>query len=189
MPSRKLNPTNHMRPTDVGAFISQSAADISLPPLPRIKTCDAPRQAATKRDFAHGDLISRERRTNRLPECGTSADRSTRPWREERLSPMATADRPSCGAPALRVTNSEEFAQANDLPTRAKLHFGRRTVDHGCERRDIGSGLIRQRSTGRQMTFVASRSRIVGGEETRRAITVVELADVSRTSQDVVCGS
>ena len=29
------------------------------------------------RDFDHGDLIRLLRRTNRLPDCGTRADRST----------------------------------------------------------------------------------------------------------------
>ena len=130
---RKRSPTNHMRPTDVGAFISQSAADIPLPPLPCIKTCDAPRQAATKRDFAHGDLIPRVRRTNRLPDCGTSADRSTMACvREERLAPMSTADRPSCGMPALRVANSEEFAQANDLATASGPTLVEYAVDHAA---------------------------------------------------------
>ena len=176
-----------MRPTDVGAFISQSAADIPLPPLPRIKTCDAPRQAATKRDFAHGDPIPRVKRTNRLPDCGTRADRSTMACvREEPLAPMPTADRPSCGMPALRVANSEEFAQTNDLGTASGPTLVSTAVDHRRERRDIGPRLIRQRPTGRQMAFVASRSRIVGSEEARRAKPVMELSHVGGAGQDVV---
>ena len=65
-------------------------------------------RTATKRDFAHGDLIPLVRRTNRLPDCGTRADRSTMAWvREERSdSDMPTADRPSCGMPA--VTRREQ---------------------------------------------------------------------------------
>ena len=38
------------------------------------------------------------------------------------------------------------------------------------------------------MTFVASRSGVVSGEEPRRAVTIVELSDVRRASQDVVMG-
>jgi hypothetical protein len=43
--------------------------------LPHIKTCDRRRRDAMKRDFDHGDLICLQRRTNRLPDCGTRADR------------------------------------------------------------------------------------------------------------------
>src|SRR6516225_11348236 len=45
-----------------------------------IKTRDRPRQGAMKRDLDHGDLICLLRRTNRLPDCGTRADRSTTAW-------------------------------------------------------------------------------------------------------------
>ena len=89
---------------------------------------------------------------------------------------------------AVRVANSEELAQANDFATAPTCTLVRRALDHRCERRDIGLRLIRQRSTRRQMTFVASRSCIVGGEEPRRAVTIVEFADVRGAGQDVVVG-
>jgi hypothetical protein len=38
------------------------------------------------------------------------------------------------------------------------------------------------------MTFIASRSCIVGGEEPWRAVAVVKFADVCSTGQDVVTG-
>ena len=83
---KTLNPTNHMPATDVGAFILQSVAAISLPQLPHIKTCDTPRRSAMTRDLDHCDLIPLARRTNRLPDCGTRADKSTVLWvRDERF--------------------------------------------------------------------------------------------------------
>jgi hypothetical protein len=46
--------------------------------------------------------------------------------------------------------------------------------------------LIRQRTTRRQMMFVTPRPGIVRGEKARRAVTTVELANVSSTRQDIV---
>src|SRR6516225_9254055 len=45
--------------------------------LSHIKTCDRPRQRAIRRDLDHADLIPLLRRTNRVPDCGVSGDRST----------------------------------------------------------------------------------------------------------------
>src|SRR5882724_106436 len=84
--SQNSNPTNHMRSTDVGAFISPSVARISPLPLYPIRTCDDQRQTAIKHDLDHCDRISLARRTNKLPDCGTRADRSTMAWaRDERF--------------------------------------------------------------------------------------------------------
>ena len=124
--SRNSNPTNQMRTTAVGAFILQSAAEISPPPLAHVKACDNPRRNATKHDLAHGDLVPLARRTNRLLDCGTRADRSTMTWvRDDRLLDNPAGDLPSAVMPALpsavmpaaRVGNNEALAQANDLAT------------------------------------------------------------------------
>src|SRR6516164_988320 len=74
--------------------------------LPHIKTCDRPQRGATKRDLDHGDLICLLRRTNRLPDCGTRADRSTTTWTPgEGASAVVRATRPiaklpSCSRPS-----------------------------------------------------------------------------------------
>jgi hypothetical protein len=47
---------------------------------------------------------------------------------------------------------------------------------------------ISQRPAGRQITLLASRSCIVGGEEPRHAVPFVELTDVGCAGQDVVLG-
>ena len=74
--------------------------------LPHIKTCDRPRRGAIKRDFDHGDLIPLQRRTNRLPGCGTRADKSTTTWtpgeglRLLSEQPAPIAKQPSCSRPS-----------------------------------------------------------------------------------------
>src|SRR3977135_3473880 len=55
---RMLNPTNHMRTTDVGAFPLPSVARLALLPLSRIRRCDVSRQTAMKCDLGHCDRIS-----------------------------------------------------------------------------------------------------------------------------------
>src|SRR6202171_848170 len=94
--------------------------------------CDNLRNPATNLDFDHRDLISLLRCTNRLPEWGTRADRSTTPWaRDERFWRMSAGELPSDEMPAEREANSEELAQANDFATapsctlvRARLIIG-----------------------------------------------------------------
>jgi hypothetical protein len=66
--------------TDGGAFISPSKVGPPLLSRCHPRTCDNLRNPATKCDFDHRDLVSPVRCTNRLPDCGTSADRSTMPW-------------------------------------------------------------------------------------------------------------
>jgi hypothetical protein len=111
--------TNHIGRTDGRPFPLPSVAEISLPQLPHIKTCDTPRRSAMKRDLDHCDLIPLVRRTNRLPDCGTRADKSTTAWmRRERFWRMSTDDFASGVARAMRVANSDELT-ANDLPTAA----------------------------------------------------------------------
>ena len=75
--SGNLNPTNHMRPTAVGAFILPSVAGISPHPPHSIRTRNDQRQIAMRHDLDHCDLASLTWCTNKLPDCGTRADRST----------------------------------------------------------------------------------------------------------------
>ena len=78
--------TNHIGRTDGRPFPLPSVADISLPRLPHIRTCDIPRQTTTRRDLDHCDLSPRASRTNRLFDCGARADKSTTAWvRDERF--------------------------------------------------------------------------------------------------------
>lgn len=73
-----------------------------------------------KRDLDHYDLIPLARRTNRLPDCGTMADKSTAVRvRDERLLCMSVDDRTSRATLSARVANSDELAQANDFRTAA----------------------------------------------------------------------
>jgi hypothetical protein len=56
MPTPKMpNPTNHMRPTVVGAFILPSLAGTAEHLPTRRQTCDDARNAPTKHDFDHCD--------------------------------------------------------------------------------------------------------------------------------------
>ena len=50
--------TNHIGRTDGRPFPLPSVADISLPHLPHIRTCDIPRKTTMKCDLDHRDLIS-----------------------------------------------------------------------------------------------------------------------------------
>src|ERR1700686_660603 len=65
-----------MHPADGGAFILPSVARISPHPLHPIRTCDDHRQTAMKHDLDHCDRASPAWYTNKLPDCGTRADRS-----------------------------------------------------------------------------------------------------------------
>jgi hypothetical protein len=58
-------------------------ARISQPPRPHTRTCDDPREPTMKRDLDHCDRTSLARRTNRLPDCGTRAEKDRQ--RRERL--------------------------------------------------------------------------------------------------------
>ena len=77
---------------------------------------------------------------NRLPEWGTSADRSTTPWaRDERFWDTAAGALRSDEMPVERVANSEELAQATDLATarictlvRARLIIGASDATYAC---------------------------------------------------------
>ena len=119
---------SHKRATAVGVFISPSVARISPLPLPHVRTRDNPRQSAMMRDRNHCDRTSLVRRTNRLPDCGTRADRATTARTLDRRS-----DRAPCAIrstvellPVRRVNNGErakvvDFATAMSFPPDCSL--------------------------------------------------------------------
>ncbi len=120
--SQNFNPTNHMRPTAVGAFISPSVARISPLPLHPIRTCDDQRQTAMKHDLDHFDRASLARCTNKLLDCGTSADRSTTVRPFDRRSGRASGDsRSTVELLAMRPTNSGEPAKVDGFATAANF--------------------------------------------------------------------
>src|SRR5665213_614474 len=111
-------PTNHMRATEVGAFPLPSVARIPPLPLPHVRTRDNPRQSAIKRDRNHCDLISLARRTNRLPNCGTRADKSTMARTLGGRSGRIPGDERSYEELlAVRTTKSRERAGESDFAT------------------------------------------------------------------------
>src|SRR5260370_39859750 len=113
-----LNPTNHMRTTAVGAFISPSVARISPLRLPHVRTLDNPRQSAMKRDRNHCDRISLARCTNRLPDCGTRADRSTTARTLDGRSGRTPCDvRSTVELLPMRRANNGERAKVDDFAT------------------------------------------------------------------------
>src|ERR1700681_2281094 len=110
--------TNHIGRTDGRPFPLPSTVDLPLLSPHHSSICDNLRKPATKCDFDHRDLISLLRCTNRLPEWGTRADRSTTAWaRDERFWRMSAGELRSDEMPAERLANSEEVAQANDFAT------------------------------------------------------------------------
>src|SRR5258708_17973761 len=116
--SGNLNPTNHMRPTAVGAFILPSVARISPHPPHPIRTCDDQRQTAMKHDLDHCDRASLAWCTNRLPDCGTRADRSITGRTFDGRSGHTLGDgRSSEELLAERTTNSGERANASETAT------------------------------------------------------------------------
>jgi hypothetical protein len=113
---KTLNPTNHMPQTKVGAFILPSLARISLLPLHPIRTCDDQRQTAMKYDLDHFDRALLAKCTNRLLDCGTSADRSTTARPLGRRSSRTSGDgRWTLKLLAARTTNSGEPAKLDDF--------------------------------------------------------------------------
>src|SRR5712692_3384333 len=86
---RKPNPTNHMRPTRVGAFILPSVGRVSPYPRSDIQTCTKASQTAMKPDLAHGCGFRRDVVTNRPSDCGASAAQS---------SVLSVEGWPSCGS-------------------------------------------------------------------------------------------
>jgi hypothetical protein len=71
-----------------------------------------------KRDLDHCDLISLARRANRLPDRGTSADRSTAARLPgERAGCRPFDDRSREDWLALRTAKSGELVHTNDLAT------------------------------------------------------------------------
>jgi hypothetical protein len=76
------------------------------------------------RDLNHCNLIPRARRTNRLLDCGTRADKSTTAWpRDERFQRISVRDLPSDTMLAVWAANSGELAEANVLATTAICAF------------------------------------------------------------------
>src|ERR1700694_4611424 len=113
---KMTNPTNHMRTTDVGAFPLPSVARISLLPLRHIRTCDDPRQTAMRYDLDHCDRTSLTRCTNRLPDCGTSADRSTTVRTFDRRSGRTPGDvRGTVELSAVGATNNGARAKVSNF--------------------------------------------------------------------------
>jgi hypothetical protein len=116
--SQKLNPTNHMRATDVGAFILPSVARISPHPPHPIRTCDDQLKTAMKHDLDHCDRASLAWCTNRLPDCGTRADRSITGRTFDGWSGRTAGDGPSSEELlAERTTNSGERANVSAAAT------------------------------------------------------------------------
>src|SRR6266700_2506511 len=132
--------TNHIGRTDGRPFPLPSTVGLPLLSRCHSQTCDNLRKPTTKCDFDHRDLISLLWCTNRLPEWGTTADRSTTPWaRDERFWRMSAGELRSDEMPAERCVNSEELAQANDLTTapictlvRAPLILGASVATYAC---------------------------------------------------------
>src|SRR3984893_15761437 len=132
--------TNHIGRTDGRPFPLPSTVGLPLLSRCHSRTCDNLRKPATGCDFDHLDLIALLRCTNRLPEWGTRADRSTTPWtRDERFWRMSAGELRSEEMPAERGANSEEPAQANDLATasirtlvRARLIIGKSVATYAC---------------------------------------------------------
>ena len=104
---------------------------LSPHPLPHIRACDVPRQTAMKCDLDHCDRISLARRTNRLLDCGTRADRSTTVRTLSEYSGcMLCVGRPSVRRTVLDA-RSEQWRDRHGLSVRP---FG---LDHLCPRRYI----------------------------------------------------
>ena len=111
-------PTDRAHPA---SFILPSVAirGSYLPtPLPHIRACDVPRQTAMKCDLDHCDRISLARRTNRLPDCGTRADRSTTVRTLSEYSAcMLCIGRPSAGLFSVRVAQRNCKIQHKPYPS------------------------------------------------------------------------
>ena len=71
------NPTNHMRPTVVGAFILPSVGRVPLHPQSDTQIHAKARQTAMKPDLAHGRGFRADVLTNRPSDCGASAVQSS----------------------------------------------------------------------------------------------------------------
>ena len=72
--TKKLKPTNHMRPSEGGAFPLPSMSWVSLNPLPGTRTHAKARCKATRPDQAHGCLVRPDVWANNPSEGGASAD-------------------------------------------------------------------------------------------------------------------
>jgi hypothetical protein len=109
--------TNHIGRTDGRPFPLPSVARVALLLLSHIRMCDVARQTAMKCDLVHCDRISLARCTNRVPDCGTRADRSTtvRTLGECSGCKPCVGGRPSAGLLLARAENNGESAQLNDL--------------------------------------------------------------------------
>jgi hypothetical protein len=117
---KMLNPTNHMRTTNVGAFPLPSVARISPLPPPHIRARDNPRWTTMKQDLDHFDRALLARCTNMLSDCGTSADRSTTARPLDRRSGRTLDDGQSAvELLAMRTTNNGEPAKGDSFATAA----------------------------------------------------------------------
>ena len=61
-------------------------------------------------------------------------------------------------------------------------------ANHWRELRDVVLGLARQRPVFHEMFVVARRTRIVGGENSGRAIAIEHLAEIRDAGENVVMG-
>jgi hypothetical protein len=112
------NPTNHMPRATGGAFILPSVADTSPRPPHLIRTRNDKRQIAKKYGLDHCDRAFPAWCTNKLPDCGTRADRSMRGRTlDGRLGPALDDGRSSENRLAERATNSGERANAGGSAT------------------------------------------------------------------------
>lgn len=89
---KKSNPTNYMRPTEVGAFILPSVGRVPLHPLSDTQTCAKARQTARKPDLAHGRGFRWDVVTNRPLDCGASAVQSSAVLSVDGGPPCASVD-------------------------------------------------------------------------------------------------
>jgi hypothetical protein len=142
--------------------------------LPHTKTCSRPQRGAVTRDFDHGDLICLLRRTNRLPGCGTWADKSTTTWTPgeglRRLSeqPAPIAKLPSCSRPS-KVTR-----------LRADLDCPAALVSRANLGRDGGVACLKGQSSGASLSSQSSSARRA---EQRRFARSTDAGTQQRTSR------
>src|ERR1700761_4010739 len=123
---KTLNPTNHMPQTKVGAFILPSVAGIAPLPLHPIRTRSDQRQNAMEHSLDHCDRASLAWCTNKLPDCGTRADRSRTGRPLDGRSGRTPGDRRlSEELRAERTANSGERANMSDSATATLLPLTR----------------------------------------------------------------
>ena len=92
----------------------------------------------------------------------------------DRFLALGSHDKQRCLPPGGSASGNHSLAANTD------------TFDHRRELCDVPSRLRRKRSSGCQMTFISSGTGVVGGEEPRRAIAIVQLAEVRCPGKNIV---